>query len=233
MSKLLLMLQFWEGDKAAALDLARLIADIEPKHSDQADIILCARRDATHDPTVVDYLSRKFNVYTHTATRGGKGWPQGPNTLFFDSMRHVIRSVGKTMPPYRAILAMESDDVPLSRDWIRVLLDEMDKLQSNVVGAFQNTPVPHCNGNCLFNGDPEFLAWLSPNLSCNVNRGWDAELFPKFAAKGFSDTLRIRSYWNIQSLDDAQFKRLVDQGTVLLHGIKSDCGRQWARRNLL
>jgi len=42
-SKILLAIQFWKGDQKLAMDLMRLIADLEPKHCDLADVLFAAR----------------------------------------------------------------------------------------------------------------------------------------------------------------------------------------------
>ena len=64
-NRILLALQFWEGDKKPAMEVARLIADLESKHSDIADILFVSRFDCQQDPKTVEYVSRKFNCYTH------------------------------------------------------------------------------------------------------------------------------------------------------------------------
>ena len=62
MSKILLALQFYPGDQKAAMALARLLADIEPRHSDRADIVFAGRFDVKHDRETIGYVARSFNV---------------------------------------------------------------------------------------------------------------------------------------------------------------------------
>ncbi len=59
MSKILIALQFWKGDRDMAMKLARLMADLEPKHSDDADVLFISRFDTMQDVDAVKYVSRK------------------------------------------------------------------------------------------------------------------------------------------------------------------------------
>ena len=216
------------------MDLARLIADIEPRHSDQADFAFCARFDTLHDKETVSYVARKFNTSTYTSHRKATGWPAGCNNLFFTSLRWAIDNTHlEKSPEYRAILMMESDDCPLSKTWIADLLAEMDSQKRDFVGSFHYTPKFHYNGNMLFNGDSEFLKWLRPQLNCPTREGWDTYLFPLMEARGAADTKKIRSVWNMPGMDEATWDRFVSEGCSFLHGVKDDSARKLARKKLL
>ena len=62
MSKLLLALQYWDGDKEMAMKVARLIADMEPAHNADVDFLFCSRFDCTHDMDSVAHVAKKFRV---------------------------------------------------------------------------------------------------------------------------------------------------------------------------
>ena len=57
---LMLNFQFWEGDKDQAMELARLIADIEPSFREDVEVMFTARFDCRHDNKAIDYVSKKF-----------------------------------------------------------------------------------------------------------------------------------------------------------------------------
>ena len=77
-TKILLALQFWKGDKDQAMRVARLIADLEPRHTDFADFLFVSRFDCEQDLATVEYVSQKFNVHTYVNRhRRGTGCRHG------------------------------------------------------------------------------------------------------------------------------------------------------------
>src|SRR6478736_442935 len=118
--KMIVALQFWEGDKAKAMHLAKFIADLEPKKNELVDFAFVARFDAKHDPAVIEYVSRKFNVWTLTGTRRTEGWPDGCNDLALDLFQQsaVRTRVRGPWENHKALYLIESDVMPMCRDWL-------------------------------------------------------------------------------------------------------------------
>lgn len=236
-TKILLALQFWEGDREAAMRLARLVADIEPAKSDRADFLFISRFDCTHDAETVKYVARKFNVYTHiNRTRREVGWPAGPNGLWFGTMDHCYDyGRSKKLPTYKAILTFEADGFPLRPDWIARLSEEWDKSRgAKVVGAYQTSPGPHINGNALFSGDPQFLYEIARKISgCRPSGGWDYELAPTFKRLGWRDCAKMRSWWQMKTLPEETYLSLINQDVVFLHGVKDDSVIRHVRKKYL
>lgn len=220
--KILIALQFFAGDRQRASDLARLIADLEPRHSDKADFLFLPRFDCTPDPEVLKYVSRKFDVRSAINRVRGAEWPHGCNTLFFGLMEWVYaHKVAKMVPDYKAILAFEADGFPLTPDWITRLSGHWDQAKKFVVGAYQSNPAPHINGNAMFSGDLKFLKWISREVGgCPPTVGWDYYLAASFRKWGWADCGAMRSWWNMATLDRGTFDQLLEQQVCFLHGVK-------------
>lgn len=236
MSKILLALQYWSGDRDKAMQLARLIADLEPRFSTTADFMFMSRFDCAHDPETVAYVGRKFNVHTHVNRgRRGVGWPHGCNELWFGTMDHVYDlNVNKRMPTYKAILTFESDGYPLRPDWIPRLIEAWDSAKVKVLGAMQTSPGKHVNGNAMFSGDTNFLHEIGRKIGgCSPHGGWDYVLAPKFQKMGWKDCPLMRSWWTCPSMDRQTFDSLVEQGVVFFHGVKDDSVLKHVRERFL
>lgn len=236
MTKLLIALQFWEGDKAPAMETARLIADLEPQRCEKADFLFSARFDATHDPDTVEYVSKKFNVLTHVNKhRRGVGWPFGCNDLWFGTMDYVFdMSRAKRIPDYKAILTMESDASPISPYWINRLSDSWDKAKVKVHGPLLREPGLHINGNAMFSGEPAFLKLVARDIGgCSPHGGWDYILADVFRKQGWADCPIMRSYWGAARANQAWFDGLLAQEVAFLHGVKDDSIRRMVREKFI
>jgi len=222
--KILLAIQFWEGDKAQAMKVARLIADLEPRHSDRADFLFVSRFDCTHDLDTIKYVSGKFNVRHHISRRRAVGWPFGPNELWFETMQYVYEHTidGRRVGDYKAVLTFEADAFPLCPNWIPMLSDAWDETRpANVVGALLRHPGLHVNGNALFSCDTAFTYWLVRQLSgCTPHGGWDYVLAPRFKEWGWKDCNLFRSWWQTPTLARETYEQLLSQHVCFLHGVK-------------
>lgn len=243
-NKILLALQYWNGDKAQACKLAEFLADLEPKHSDLADFLFVARFDTKHDDATVAKVSRKFNIHTYISRGKGTGWPCGCNDLFFGTLGFFFHKAhAGQIPGYKAIFCFEADGIPMRKDWIAGLHKEWDRVNTPKgrvcqAGAWlDNGPddvgTGHINGNCLLSGDLGFLRWLVKAVNhVNVNVGWDWILAPQFKAKGWSDIPKIRSVWR-QPLTEELFLEGMKESRIWHHGVKDDAGIRFARKYLL
>jgi hypothetical protein len=243
-SKILIACQSWEGDNAQAMRLARLIADLEPRHSDRADFFFCYRFDCKPDKATEDYVSSKFNVFSWVNRhRRGEGWPGGCNDLWFGTMDRIydLCQAGQ-MPEYKAVLTCEADSSPLVPHWINSLHSEWDKMsqkEAKLVGhLLQYPPQPqcrlHCNGNALFSGDLTYLHHLARKIGgCPPSAGWDFYLAPQLQALGWADSPAIRSYWNAQTAQVPFLERVTNEGCVFLHGVKDYSVQEYVRNRYL
>lgn len=228
-------MQFWAGDRAQAMAALRLIADLEPIHNPEFDILFSARFDcpAPAYSTTVQYVARKFNVFTYTSTSKRTGWPAGCNALWLDSMHHIADSMQSgRMPRYKWVLCMESDDAPLTKNWLEELDRSWDRHAMYVQGNVVQFPKWHCNGNAMFSCDPEFMAFLR-KVKTIPNLGWDFVLADQFRWWGWADVPAIRSIWGTKSLSPESIQSFISGGCHMLHGVKDNSVLSWGRQNLL
>lgn len=225
------------------MHLAKLLADLEPKHSAKADVLLVNRFDCKpFDAAAVKYLSRKFNVFQHRSARKETGWPSGCNGLFFGAIEYIyhMSSAGK-IPSYKAVFNMGADVVPLARDWIDFLHYQWEFLPASLkrdvtsAGALIDGDHPHINGDAfLFSGDLEFLKWLARGIGGVKQRaGWDWILAPQFEARGWANLAGVHSLWNTATMSFTDAKSWQKRGTVLIHGVKDTSLLTFARKTLI
>lgn len=209
--------------------LAQLIADLEPKHNPDVDMIFVSRFDCDHSLKAIESVSAKFKVHTHiNRGRRGVGWPAGCNDLWFGTMDRIYGLVeARQMPEYDAILTLEADSCPLGPYWHKSLMAEWHKAQqkrpTKMLGAMVQHPKPHVNGNALFSGDQAFLYEVSRKIGgCPPIFGWDFFLTEQFSRLGWGNTDLIKSYWQCATMPTDQIDGLIDSGVAFLHGVKDD-----------
>lgn len=224
--KLLLAIQFWKGDQAQAMKVARLAADLETRHSDLADFLFVSRFDCPHDMETIKYVSRKFNVHHHVSRRRATGWPWGCNELWFETCQYIYEHSidAKRIPEYKAVLTFEADAFPMCPNWISMLSEEFDALQpAKIIGAMQRYPAPHVNGNALFSCDPKFMHWIARKVTgCAPSGGWDFLLAKHFKEWGWKNSNLFRSWWQTPTLEPERFATLQKEGVAFLHGVKDE-----------
>lgn len=237
MSKILLALQFYPGDQKAAMSLARLLADLEPRHSDQADMLFAGRFDVKHDREAIAHVARSFNIIPFVSRRTGTGWPHGCNELWFDTMDFCRENILlKKWPAYKAILTFEADCVPLQTDWIERLHKAWDSRTpegSICAGALLSAPAEHINGNMLISAALPDLEMIRKIGGSAPNAGWDYFIAPRLKRRGWSPIPGIVSYWNMKTCPRDVFDKLRADGVAMLHGCKDMTAMGFARATLL
>lgn len=237
--RILLVLQFWSGDKKQAMELAKFITDLQPGRCENADFLFVSRFDCAHDAEVIKYVSKKFNVFHYVSKRRGTNWPIGCNELFFGSLEWVYHKMqARQIPQYKLVFAFEPDSVPLSPNWVsefsRAWDRECAKHETFVFGALLQYPGPHVNGNALYSGNPAFLHWLVKQVGgVQPNGGYDYILYSDFKRWGARDFPQLKSYWNCKTLPDAACEAEIAKGTLFLHGVKDRSLLNFARRKFL
>ncbi len=198
--RFVMVLQYHEGDELKARNLARFIEQISP------------------DAMLVPFKSR-----------GGLGYPEGPNQTAFQAM-----SLGGDYGA-KAILLLEADCVPLAPDWIEQLSAEWDRARAAgklVLGSWRPEcgPLGHINGCMIF--DPS-LAKVVDLGTCPKDVAWDIHY-----AKAFSP------YWARTGLIANRYKEICvteeqlltpecgSRSPVLVHGVKDDSAWNIAQKLL-
>jgi hypothetical protein len=247
---LILNLQFWEGDKAQAMALARLLADIElaPRHD--VHFLFTSRFDCEHDEATVEYVTKKFpKCYKLTTKRKATGWPNGPNQMMGESYESIITMIkrGTGFRNATGIMFIEADCVPLHRNWISLLSKEWEDCGKAVLGAWLkagDAGMEHINGNCIIN--TTFWKKCAAIMHPASKGGWDASLRYQILPNGYPSKL-IWSDYRLGTTDNPwrgeaylwEPKRYRDKENALygqdlypcwFHGIKGDMGIVAARR---
>lgn len=192
---LILNLQFFPGDRHQAMELARLIADLEDQPRYDVLFLFSARFDCVADPVTVAYVSKKFPTFTHKSRKKGVGWPAGPNQLMADSYQWCVEKMRDKTFKAQAVLFIESDAVPLHKNWINLLIEEYKACGKMIMGSWLvagNGGGVHVNGNCIMHLD----FWKVNKAIFNPpNRGgWDAILAPSILPNAHPSRLMFSDY---------------------------------------
>lgn len=221
-------MQCYNGDRAMAMELARLIADLESQPNPYADFMLAFRHDTEIDDDTARYVARKFsNVYTFKNVRKTVGWPAAPNDLFYESYIHFCMQIKKGVWDYSAALFFEPDCVPLARDWIKQLHDEwfsQTKLILGYIYGYNEHPTPHVNGNLMIS--PEFFKKNPQFYGCSGRKGWDCAHAKRMLPAATESRLIYNDYARQSITSEELFcrKYRLKLGwiqPVLFHGVKS------------
>jgi len=237
--KILITILFWQQDRAQAMQLAKLLADLEPEHCKSADILFVSRFDCKHDVEAEKYVSRKFNIYSYTSTRRGVGWPLGCTSIFFGAIEWVYGKImGKKIPHYKAVLILGADSVPLRKDWISQMNAAWGAANKTkeifVAGALIPNPArDHINGDCcLLSGKMNFLKFLAVGVQ-DGKVGWDWALADSFKKWGWADFPFVRSLWRCPTFTQSDWNAFSAAGVSWIHGVKDESLLELSRKNLL
>jgi hypothetical protein len=228
-------LQFWQGDIREMAALGRFMADIEPRKRDDVKIRFIARADCPHPELgFFKYVGQKFDVsWTHSKSTE-TGWPDGPNGMAMEILREGTAPLVEIgWQDVDTFILLEPDCVPLSRDWLNMLLAEWRVAQAEgkyIMGSFRQSgpSCGHINGNCVVRAD------LAKHMGlARGPRGyaWDCWLAP-----------RLKDHWRVTGLlrNDFQSKNATeallrtpetgDTPPVLVHGYKDASALEIARK---
>lgn len=175
---IILNIQHWEGDKAQAMALLRLMADLEPVKRTNAYVLVTCRFDGTFDEESIAYASSKFDIRKFRTTRKATGWPNGPNQMAGESYLHCVEGHRKGLfPNAEVVMFIEADCVPLRKTWISELYEEYKQSGKMITGCWLkklDAGVEHVNGNCLMSIN--FWKRCKGMFWPDIKGGWDATL---------------------------------------------------------
>lgn len=217
----MLALQFYEGDALEAAELAKLICDIEPQKRTYVDFAVCYRRDTPQRlaDAVAEIARTKFDsVHMIQGKRNGKGWPQGPNDLWAETMMRASMMKREKKTQADAILTFEPDCIPMRPDWIDVLRSEWAKTDGLGLDIFGHAHSNHINGNLVARIG---LLRKYPVLNGSGNQGWDA-FHGTLLLKIGRDSFSIFQHYRMRGANRNVVERLRKDGAIpaLFHGIK-------------
>ncbi len=230
--RLVIALQFWEGDKANAMRLARFIAQLEPIERD--DVIFCffPRFDCEMDSETLDAVAAKFTVALISTHPHVPGYPASPNLMATGVMIDAAERSQPEWADVKAVLLLEADCVPLAANWINQLMDEWDRCAAagkSILGSWrpQNGKHGHINGNLMF--DPG-LALIVNLKTCPKAEPWDVHFASAFAPHWMRTGLIANRYREI--LVTGEQLCTPECGTrapLLVHGIKDESAWNYAQ----
>lgn len=234
---MILALQCCPLDSAQAIELARLIADIEPRQRKDHTFCIAMRRDTPmeHVTEAARLLGQKFEtVWVVRGERRGEGWPEGPNDLWAETMMRVSIA-NKTAPKrHTGVLTFEADCIPLRADWIDVLdgyWDGAERRGEDCAGHANGEPPDHINGNAIFRIG---LLRRYPQLNgADRRKGWDHFHGELLLSRG-EDIDGIVQEYNLREYDRTHISKVRKHGVVpaLFHGTKGLEGIRIARAML-
>lgn len=235
--KIVLAIQYWEGDKAMAMRNARRIADNEPKFRDDVEMCFVARFDSSFDVATIEHVRKKMRVSTYKGFRRGTGWPSGCNDLWCDLMQESVRrSRSGTWQDVKAVFTFEADCIPIARNWLEALHAEWDKAAAEgklLAGCWADscTPVGHVNGNALFH--PQIALKLQL-IGCSAQIGWDVAFARQFEPYWWKSGL-IKNLYRATNVSDADITSPWVDGVVpvVVHGVKDLSVENFADKMLL
>lgn len=229
--RIVLVAQFWNGDKTEVMRNIRRIVDNEPEHRMDFEICFVARFDALHDPATVEYAKKRFRVSTYTCTRRGTGWPNGCNDVVCEVWQESIRRVRSgEWAAVRALFLMEGDCIPVHRDWLNRLTAEWcaTELEGKwITGWYSESGSPwgHVNGNMLCS--PMLAHFLPAIAGARANTAWDCDFAgvfqPHWRKANFIENLYAQRGIPRKNIED-----IVASGVVLIHGVKDLSIEQFA-----
>lgn len=235
--KKLIALQFYPGDFEQAMESSRLFADMEAEKRTDVDFMFFARNDvnleglASWKPTL-NHVSKKFNVRWHRCKNKTYHykWPEACNIVWHELAHFVTYKTRNNYDTWEWCMSIESDCVPLQRDWINILDKEWHQKKVDFLGCMPERPPTHMNGNMMFLTNPTYK-YRELNSTPDFN-SWDMWHFKKTIQPNGAHTPLIVSRHNCQTIDeDLLYAPLFGDEIppVFHHGVKNDSARKIVR----
>lgn len=228
-------IQYWPGDEARALRLARLLAAIEPgPRKDMVTVVLCRRSDmpelSVEAAQVRAELGARFGSMAIRSERPGVGHPAGANALWSGSFEKLAEfwAEGKIQASW--VMFVEADGCPLSADWIGRVRAEIRMAETagkRVIGAVMRDPL-HVNGSLV----AHMSLWHDhPSLHRTPpEQAWDVFHRAVLWQEAWSSHTILNAYGSSDWTPDA-LRGMGMQG-AWLSSTKDDSAIRWAEENL-
>ena len=241
MKRIVIAIQFYEGDRAAAFRLAQFITDIEPTFRDDVELCFVNRFDCKPiTPLEMVKFITTFKVSWFQTTTQETGHPAGCNAMARDFFAESLRRYRSgEWAEVQAVLLLEPDCVPVARDWINQLEMEWDFAKATgdfvVVGCYRDkdVDVPHINGNALW--APDLAARIDLAVDY-TGKGWDSALAHELKGHWFKTSLisNLFKETNVptERLANNPFTPPGTPAPVLIHGVKDESAWDYAKAKM-
>lgn len=181
-----LVLQFWKGDVEQAMDLARLLADIEPGPCEDVALVFARQSNCPMSDLIREtakHCAQKFDVpyWKEIEVNDSKGYPGAVFDAWRAAMFRLSSDYCLGQSPIANAFMFEPDGAPLCTDWINRIRQAMqDALDAGkyVVGPRMRQlgkERDHVNGTAVwhlpfFTNSP-FLHTCPPDVAYDVFHG--------------------------------------------------------------
>lgn len=216
---ILIVIPFWQGDKAQAVELCKIVAGLQPVHvGNAAHVMLVSRQDCPMDQNMVKIISQKFNTLTFQSRSPLRGWPAGSNGMFGSSMIHISNSF---KDKYECVYWMEPDAIPIIPNWFSNLVKEWRTRHPsvNIVGCRSDCngdgTGDHITGCAVYHPN---IARIFPQLTICSNIAWDYLHRGRIVAMG-KHTPLIENWYRARNAPYGILDR-VNVGVNIIHGHK-------------
>lgn len=218
---MLVCVPFWQRDKPQAMDLCKILAGLQPNHvGTLVHVLLVARQDCTHDVNMIKIVMAKFNCFTHVTNSPLRGWPNGPNGMFGNTMVHIANNNKKNQ--YEVVYWMEPDAIPICPNWFMDLLHAWRTRHPKtlVVGCRgqvdESTSSSHVTGCALYHPN---IARLMPKLTGATGEAWDWKYRAEIVAvAGHTNT--IENWYKATNAAPGLVDDRSSKGVRIIHGFK-------------
>src|SRR5258705_5420645 len=236
-----LCLQCCPLDMDAAMELTKLICDLEPERRNETEFFLVYRKDCSlYLPKCFENMATpKFGrARARPARNHDTGWPGGSNMLAASAFIEMSILAREDLCKNEAFLLFEPDCIPLCSDWLDQLSHEWDKVKALGKQAFGHwhqqgdASTLHMNGNAVWRVD--FFDKHSTLIVGPATQGWDYWFRDHFIGMSCDSNL-IFQHYNRYGLTAGEFAIIGKNGVrpAFFHGIKTSDGRRIARDALL
>lgn len=231
---MIIALQYWAGDEAQALRLARLLADLEPEFREDVILFLARRSDCavSHEATrTVAYCSKAFETRLLTNSRHEVGHPDGCFGLWAGTAIGLYQLLLNGIIPWttcRDAFFCEADGAPVRTDWLDRLIEahETTKLKGyRITGAKMDWPYAHVNGNMVM--DLQLTADYPSLMECPPGVAWDLHHGPILMREA-RDGHAILNVCGSRNWAP-EVLRCIGTQTAWLHGCKDESVFNYAR----
>lgn len=238
MTRLLICLPYWNGDRIQMERVADLAADLLEKTTAEADLLFVGRYDADHpSPEIVRHVREKFRRVSYwRCTRDGEGFPEGCNNLAYGLFQYLLdeRRVNGNLLDIDAMLMLEADCVLTRPSWLKDLIIEWEGAKAcgkYVAGAVQPAgrwnpgSTVHVNAAALYH--PELLLYHKCLVGGPREIGWDYYHGRQMVPVTHDSALFKLDYQKKTITPEELFS---DQRIVVYHGVKDDSAIRAVRK---
>jgi len=223
--KLIIALQYCPLDEQQAFDLAYLLASLEEARREDVTFAFSYRQDSKPpSPKLLAAMGDAFGrVVVWKGIRGSKGHPAGCNALWIDTMTQAAEE--GVRGGVSGIFTMESDDVPIRRDWVTgvqqawaVALERGKMVTGCLMEKSKECP-EHINGNAIFHTQ-SLRKWVGLP-QCPPHFAWDV-WGTRYFRQSWVPSNFIANLYRRKNLTKKEAEKIQQSGTVVIHGVKDD-----------